>query len=195
VSEEPSADITRLLQRRGEGDPAAVDSVFPIVYAELRRLADRHLAQESPGHTLSPTALVHEVYLRLAGDADASWQGRAHFFGVASRAMRQVLVDHARRRRASKRGGEWNRVTLHTDATPAGAQVSLEFELLDVHDALERLASLDERTARVVELRFFGGLTLEEVAEVLGVSRRTAAEDWSLARAWLARELGSETRA
>jgi len=191
VTTDGSEEITARFLQRGKGDPAALDYVLPIVYAELRRVADRHLGQERGGHTLSPTALVHEVYLRLAGGTEASFEGRAHFFGVAARAMRQVLVDHARRRRASKRGGAWDRVTLYTDVTPAGTPAPQEFELLDVHDALDRLVALDERTARVVELRFFGGLTLEETAEVLGVSRRTAADDWSLARAWLARELGA----
>jgi RNA polymerase sigma factor (TIGR02999 family) len=192
MSSDPPADITRLLRELGDGRAGAIDDVLPVVYGELRRLADRQLRGERAGHTLSPTALVHEAYMHLIRDHDLSWESRAHFFGIAARAMRQVLVAHARRRAAGKRGGGWERVTLYTDATPHGSATDeRSFELLDVHDALERLAELDERTARVVELRFFGGLTLEQSAHVLGVSRRTAADDWSLARAWLARELGA----
>jgi len=187
----PRDDITRLLQELDAGTSGAVDQLLPVVYAELRRVADGHLRRERAGHTLSPTALVHEAYLRLVGSDPIAWESRAHFFGIAARAMRQILVAHARRRGAEKRGGQWERVTLYTDETPSGSPgAPHDLDLIAVHDALERLSSIDERTARVVELRFFAGLTLDETAHVIGVSRRTVADDWSLARAWLARELG-----
>jgi RNA polymerase sigma factor (TIGR02999 family) len=187
--ERPSA-ITRLLHDLGRGEPGAFDALLPLVYEELRILANRHLHQERAGHTLSPTALVHEIYLELAGDANLSWENRAHFFGIAARAMRQVLVSHARRRDAAKRGGGWERVTLSPDLAPDGTPgPSHEVEILDIHHALEKLGAIDERAGRVVELRFFGGLTLDEIAFLLGVSRRTVADDWAVARAVLAREL------
>lgn len=190
MNERRTAEITRILREVDPEQPDAVDRLLPYVYDELRGLADRQLRGERRGHTLTPTALVHEVYIRLVGGTDVPWESRAHFFGVAARAMRQVLVSHARRRGAAKRGGGWERVTLGTGATPVGDQLeSRDFELVDLSQALDKLAELDERAARVVELRFFGGLTLEETALVLGVSRRTAADDWAVARTWLAREL------
>jgi RNA polymerase sigma factor (TIGR02999 family) len=142
---------------------------------------------ERPDHTLQPTALVHEAYCRLIDDSRVGWQDRAHFIGIAARAMRQVLVDHARRRAAAKRGGSWQRLTFNEKL---GIAAVSETELLDLDGALRRLADLDERTARVVELRVFGGLTAEETGHVLGVSRSTVQRDWDMARMWLARELG-----
>jgi RNA polymerase sigma factor (TIGR02999 family) len=179
------SQVTRILQRPDPETPT-VDRLLPLVYPELRRLALNHLRRERENHTLSPTALVHEAYLRLAGGAEVSWESRAHFFGAAARAMRQILVDHARIRGAAKRGGGWRRVTLEEEFTPSGRR---HFDFLDLHNALEKLMGFDERAARTVELRFFGGLTLDEVAHVLGVSRRTVAGDWTVARMWLSREL------
>ena len=174
------AEVTGLLRAAGDGDRAAFDRLFPLVYAELRAMAERQLRGEAPGHTLQATALVHEAYLKLAvPDGAAAWSDRAHFFGIASRAMRQVLVDHARRRRAHKRGGAWSRTTL------SGKPLSLDTdpeELLALDAALE---GLEPRQREIVEMRFFGGMTEEEVARVLGVSDRTVRREWVKARAWL----------
>ena len=169
---------------RGDGD--ALDRLLPVVYAELRRLAARYLKGERAGHTLQPTALAHEAYLRLVGQRDAGWQGRSHFLGVAARAMRSVLVDHARRRKALKRGGGETPISLDATVIVAG---SLPVAFDDLDRALDDLAKLSERQARVVELRYFAGLTIEETAEVLGISPVTVKRDWALARAWLYREL------
>lgn len=158
-----------------------------MVYDELRRLADALLRRERPGHSLQPTLLVHDAWLRLANVRDLDWQDRSHFFAIAARAMRQLLVDHARRRLAQRRGGgEWTRVSL-SEADAAG--VPDEVEVLALHDALEKLAVHDPRGARVVEMRVFAGLRVEEVAQVLGVSPRTVDGDWAMARLWLKREL------
>jgi RNA polymerase sigma factor (TIGR02999 family) len=173
------------------GDREALDQLLPVVYQELRKLAARYLGGERSGHTLQPTALTHEVYLRLAGQRDAAWQGRSHFLCVAARAMRGVLVDHARRRKAQKRGGGAQAVSLDATTLIAGAP-TLEFD--DLNEALLSLARLSERQAQVVELRYFAGLTIEETATALGVSPVTVKRDWALARAWLYRELcGSES--
>lgn len=157
-----------------------------LVYGELRALAAQHLRRERPDHSWQPTELVHEAYLRLVDGKQVDWKGRGHFFGTAARAMRQLLVDHARRKGAAKRGGGEERVTLEVELV-SGERA--DAELLDLNDALERLTEMDERAGRLVELRFFAGLTLDEAADALGVSRRTAANDWSLARLWLSREL------
>lgn len=157
-----------------------------LVYGELRTLAAGYLRREAAAATLQPTALVHEAYLRLVGGRDIDWRSRAHFFGIAARTMRQILVDHARQRVAAKRGGGGRCVTLHTEMLGAD-QVSCG--VMDLHEALERLSAMDERTGRMVELRFFAGLTLDEAAAAVGVSRRKAAKDWSVARLWLGREL------
>ena len=174
------AEVTGLLRAAGDGDRAAFDRLFPLVYAELRAMADRQLRGEAVGHTLQATALVHEAYLKLAvPDGAAAWSDRAHFFGIASRAMRQVLVDHARRRRADKRGGAWSRTTL------SGKPLALDSdpeELLALDAALE---GLEPRQREIVEMRFFGGMTEEEVAAALGVSDRTVRREWVKARAWL----------
>jgi RNA polymerase sigma factor (TIGR02999 family) len=174
------AEVTGLLRAAGDGDREAFDRLFPLVYAELRAMADRQLRGEAVGHTLQATALVHEAYLKLAvPDGAAAWSDRAHFFGIASRAMRQVLVDHARRRRAGKRGGAWSRTTL--SGKPLALDTDPE-ELLALDAALE---GLEPRQREIVEMRFFGGMTEEEVAAVLGVSDRTVRREWVKARAWL----------
>lgn len=186
----PSSDVTRWLHEWSAGDPSAADRLLPVLYRELHLLAEGYLSRERRGHTLQPTALVNEAWLRLA-DQGASWQNRAHFLGVAAQAMRRVLVDHARRRAAGKRGGGAARVTLSDDvAAVAGA--SIDLVLLD--DALNRLAALDARQARVVEMRFFAGLDVAAVSAALGVSEKTVKRDWAAAKAWLHRELGSEGR-
>ena len=178
--------VSAIFQNLDPGNPAQASELFEAVYDELRVLAARHLRKERAGHTLQPTALVHEAYLRLLAGAIPDPQGRAHFFGIAARAMRQVLVNHARRRGASKRGGAWQRVTLDSQVAGGGD----EWEILDLHTALARLSERDDYLGRLVELRFFGGFTLDETAEMLGVSRRKAAGDWSVARLMLGRELG-----
>ena len=183
---DPSSDVTRMLREWSAGDASAADRLLPLVYAELRRIAAGYLRRERTGHTLQPTALVNEAWLRLGNQA-SPWQNRAHFLGVAAGAMRRVLVDHARRRQAQKRGGRELRVTL-TDGMTAGAGNELDLVRLD--EALERLAALDGRQARMVTMRFFAGLTVEETAAALGVSEKTVKRDWSAARAFLHRELG-----
>jgi RNA polymerase sigma factor (TIGR02999 family) len=164
----------------------AADRIFSLVYDELRQLAGGLMRRERPDHTLQATALVNEAYCRLVDQTRIEWESRAHFFGVAARAMRQILVDHARERAAAKRGGDWQRVTLDEQL---GVAAPHEVEVLDLDRALSKLAEMDERMARIVELRVFTGLTAEEVAQVLGVSRRTVQGDWKVAKLWLAREL------
>ena len=189
---EPSpSEVTRILQElsgREMADPEARERLMEAVYPELHRIAAAQMRKERPDHTLQPTALVHEAYLKLVDQTRADWRDRAHFLGIAARAMRQILVDHARRHNAQKRGGDLQRVTL--DESLDGAAPKLE--VIALHEALERFAEMDERAAQVVELRIFGGLTVEETAEVLGVSKRTVDADWSMARLWLARALGGE---
>lgn len=185
-----SSDITHTLIRYSHGDPAAIDLLLPAVYDELRRLAAAQLQHERPGHTLQPTALAHEAFLRLVNQRDVTWQNRAHFLGVAAQAMRRILADHARKRRAEKRGGDAVRVTMEETDLPA-APSDVQADELDA--ALEDLARLEPRHAKIVELRFFGGLTIEETAEVVGVSPATVKRDWLLARAWLYRELREGT--
>lgn len=170
-----------------EASDSSVEELMPLVYDELRRLARGYLARERRGHTLEPTALVNEAYLRLVDQTHADWRGRSHFFAVGAMMMRRILVDHARRRGSGKRGGDWLRVTLSEELPRGDLDLA---RLLSLQDALERLSELDERQGRVVELRLFAGLTVEEVAEVLGVSKRTVEGDWKHARVWLARELG-----
>ena len=170
----------------GAGSQAMYDELFPLVYAELRRIAAREMRREKPGRTLQTTALVHEAYLRLLKDASLSFENRAHFLGIAARAMREILIEHARARSARKRGGGAVRLTLD-DLTAAVPSPSIDVLALD--EALQRLARLDERHARVVELRYFGGLSVEETAAALELSPATVKRDWTLARAWLFREL------
>jgi RNA polymerase sigma factor (TIGR02999 family) len=186
-----SRDVTALLQAWGRGEQTALDELLPLVYGELRRQAARHLRNQPVGHTLQATALVHEVYLRLVDRPNADWQSRAHFFGVAARAMRNILVDHARARRTVKRGGEPRQLTLGAaDALGDGAAES-EVDVLALDEALARLAELDPRQAQVVELRYFAGSSIEETAHVLGISHATVEREWRTARLWLRRELGA----
>jgi len=179
-----AGDVTRLLQAWGQGDEGARDRLIPIVYQELRKRAAANLRRERSGHTLRPTDLVHETYLRLC-EQEAGWQNRDQFFGVASRLMRRILVDHARARAAAKRGAGLH-VTLAEPQAPAAAS---EPDVLDLDAALEELAAIDEPQAHLVELRYFGGLTLEETASLLGMSRATASREWRTAKAWLYRRL------
>ncbi len=180
-------DVTVILERIGEGDRAAVDELLPLVYEELRAIAERALRGERSGHTLQATALVHEAYLRLVGTERMAWQNRAHFLAAGAESIRRVLIDHARGRGREKRGGGWRRVPLEG---AGGADGGRWVDVVDLHEALARLESVSERQAKLVELRFFGGLTMEESAHVLGVSVRTVTGDWAMARAWLRRELG-----
>ena len=182
----PSHDVTRLLVRWKDGDEAALQQLVPIVHEELRRLARRQMAGERPGHTLQPTALVNEAYLRLVNLKQIQWQNRVHFFSMAARLMRRVLVDFARSRGYQKRGGDATRVSFSQALSVAEDQTT---DVVALHDALEALAAIDERKSRVVELRFFGGLSVEETAEVLNVSRETVKRDWTFAKMWLLRQL------
>lgn len=187
----PSPNITELLRAWGDGDQSALEQLTPIVYQELHSLARRHMSRENEGHTLQATALIHEVYLRLVEFESVQWQDRAHFFAVCARLMRRILVDFARSHSALKRGGEDRRVTLDEGliiSTDVPAQV------MDLEHALTKLAKEDPRKSGVVELRFFGGLTVKETAEVLKVSPDTVMRDWSMARAWILREIDEEER-
>jgi len=184
-------EVTQLLRQWSEGSEEALQQLLPTVYDELRRMAARRLRRERDDHTLQPTALVHEAYLRLAEQCKVHWQDRAHFFAIAARIMRRVLVDHARRANAAKRVSAGQKVPLEL-APPVATLPNLD--LLDLDRTLQRLAELDQRQAEIVELRFFGGLTVEEVARVLGISEATVAREWRMARVWLYRELqGGET--
>ncbi len=181
-----SGQITQLLDRWNSGDASAREELIPLVYQELRQVARRSLAGQPPNHTLQSTALVHEAYLRFAGYDRAKWQNRTHFFAVAAHVMRQILVDHARRHRAAKRGGA--HVTLALDEAVALPH-QRDVDLVALDDALTELAALDAVQAQVVELRFFGGLTIDEVSKVLGVSAATIKREWATARSWLFAEL------
>jgi len=181
----PPSDVTTLLLAWREGDGSALDRLMPLVYAELRRLAHRHMRAQAPGHSLQTTALVHEAYLRLVGSSRVGWQNRAHFFAVSAQLMRRVLVDAVRVRRAQKRGGGVLIVSLAGMDPSAPARP----DLVALDEALDALASFDARKARVVELRYFGGLTEEESAEVLGVSVATIERDWQMAKMWLSKTL------
>jgi RNA polymerase sigma factor (TIGR02999 family) len=184
------AQVTHLLQDWAAGDGAALDRLLPLVYEELRRVADRSMKRERPGHTLQATALVNEAYLRLVGQREARWQNRAHFFAIAAQCMRRILVDYARTRGYQKRGGDRHRVTFDEGLAVSDDRWSA---LVDLNDALANLAKVDERKARIVDLRFFAGLSIEETAEVLHVSPGTVMRDWTFAKAWLSRHLGHAT--
>ena len=188
-----SERVSKLLLNWGQGDQGAREALIPLVYDELRRLARRYLRRERPDHTLQSAALVNEAYLRLIRQDHPQWQNRAHFFGVAAQLMRHILVDHARNRAAAKRGAGAPRLTLDTDiALPQERDV----DLMALDDALNQLAALDPQQSRLVELRFFGGLSIEETSVVLGVSPATVKREWATARAWLQREMrNKETRA
>ena len=186
MSGETGNEVTALLIAWRGGDEDALARLTPIVYDELHRLAGRYMRREQAGHTLQTTALLNEAYIRLVGSSRVRWQNRAHFYAVAAQLMRRVLVDFARGRRYKKRGGDWHQVTL-SEGIPVRSQGTPD--LVAVDEALDQLGQLDPRKARVVELRFFGGLTLEETAEALNVSTDTVGRDWTAAKAWLTREL------
>jgi RNA polymerase sigma factor (TIGR02999 family) len=185
VSESSPQPVSALLIKWRAGDPEALQALIPLVYQELRRIAQHHLRQERPGHTLQSTALVHEAYLRLMKQGPVEIEHRPHFLAVASRLMRQILVDHARGHRAAKRGGGFKLEV--TDAM--GAQKTQSVDLIALDDALNELAELDPQQSRIVELRFFGGLSIDETAEIVGVSPTTVKREWATARAWLRREV------
>ncbi len=185
------SQVTHALADLVDGRREAADQLLALVYDELRSLAAAHLRDERKGHTLQPTALVHEAYLRLVGQTEVNWQSKAHFFAVAATAIRRVLVDHARRTNAAKRGGDCQRTAIeHTDLSTGTENV----DLTGLDDALDLLAKTDERKSRVVELRYFAGLSIPEAAEVLGVSHATIERDWRVARAWLFNELNRDDR-
>ena len=182
--------VSALMDEMGRESPESAEELARHVYDDLRKRARGYLRRERGNHTLQPTALVHEAYLRLVDDGEKDWKGRTHFLAAAAIAMRRILIDHARERGAAKRGGDLHRVTLN-DAAALGA--GPDVDVIALHDALERLEALNERHARVVELRFFAGLTTEEVAEVLGLSRATVDNDWRFAKRWLKAELAGKT--
>ncbi len=185
-------NVTRLLRSWSQGDEAAANELFPIVYQELRRLARQYMYDERPEHTLQATALIHEAYLRLVDQRRTQWQSRAHFFAVAAQMMRRILVDHARRRAYQKRGGPAVNVPLDDSALVVPERGP---QIVALDSALERLGAIDPRKVRVVELRYFGGLQIQEIADLLGISAVTVTRDWKMAKAWLRQELGRDTRA
>lgn len=190
-------NVTQLLARAQRGDRQATNELFPVVYDELRQIASGFMANERAGHTLQPTALVNEAYMRLVGPTEVTWENRAHFFGAAARAIRRILTDHARAKGSLKRGGNFERQSLDAIADNVASRVPIPGEdtsvdgldMVELDAALTRLAEIDEQKARVVELRFFAGLTSEQTAAALGVSLSTVARDWQFARLWLHREL------
>jgi RNA polymerase sigma factor (TIGR02999 family) len=179
-------DVTQLLIAWGQGDQAAMDQLMPLVYDELRRLAKSHMRRERGANTLQTTALVHEAYLRLVDQKESNWQNRSHFFAIAAKMMRRILVDHARARQSRKRGGDARQVAFDEALEVSGERAA---EMVALDEALTELAEFDERKSRMVELRFFGGLSIEETAEVLGVSPGTVMRDWTLAKTWLQRRI------
>ena len=181
MTESPN-EVTQLLVAWGNGDQAALDQLMPLVYSELHRLAHRHIKKERPGHTLQTSALLNEAFLRLVDQRDVQWQGRAHFFSIAAQMMRRILVDYARSRRFAKRGGDAQQISFDEELVVSR---QLSADVLQLHDSLNELANIDERKSKIVELKFFGGLNIEETAEVLGVSPGTVMRDWTLAKAWL----------
>jgi RNA polymerase sigma factor (TIGR02999 family) len=185
MPDQRASEVTRLLLAWSAGDPHALDALTPLVYDELHRLARAHMRREKKDHTLQTTALVHEVYLRLVDHRGISWRDRVHFFGAAAGIMRRVLIDHARQRLAAKRGGQAIRIAFDQALEVPDPHA----DLLKVHECLNQLSALDERLGRIVELRFFGGLSIEETAELEGISPMTIKREWALARAWLFREI------
>lgn len=181
-----SSTVTELLIQVGNGDNNAYDQLFPKVYDHLRRMAGIQLGKEYHNHTLRKTALVHEVYMKLIDASKIEWEDRAHFFAIAARAMRQILVDYARKKKAKKRGGDYHRITLDEDKIDLDRHA---LDLIELNDLIDKLAEFDERKSKVVELRFFGGLAIREIAELLDVSTRTVDRDWLKARSWLHKEL------
>jgi RNA polymerase sigma factor (TIGR02999 family) len=189
VAMPPAADTTQLLAQVARGNQQSLTELTTVVYDELRAIATKYLAHEKPGHTLQPTALVHEAFLRLVNQREVVWKGRSHFYGIAAQMMRRILVDHARAKLREKRGGARQRITLREELTVSNQR---DADVLAVEEALEKLAELDPVQAKIVELRFFGGMTVEEVAEVLGMSKRSVERHWTAIRAWLRRELSEE---
>jgi RNA polymerase sigma factor (TIGR02999 family) len=189
IPDQTRADVTRLLVLWTGGNQQAMEDLLPLVYDELRKLARRYLQRERPGHTLQSTALVHEAYLRMIDQHDVSWQGRAHFFGIAAQMMRRILVDHARGRDAAKRGAGACKLTLDEDLL---APAERDINLVALDQALDTLSKLDSQQGRIVELRFFAGLSIEETAEVLKISPATVKRDWAMAKAFLSRQLKTE---
>ena len=187
-----SSEVSQILDQIRQGHVAAAADLLPLVYAELRRLAGHRMSKEPVGQTLQPTGLVHEAYLRLVGDADVKWDGRSHFFAAAAEAMRRILIENARQRQSLKRGGKFHRHELVDE------EIIIDFgdvdELLDLDNALKKLAAEEPELARLVELRYFAGLSIQEAATVLGVSARTVKRNWAFARAWLGRELNDEVQ-
>jgi len=188
----PVSDVTRVLNAIEDGDAKAAEELLPLVYDELRRLAAANMAQEAPGHTLQPTALVHEAWLRLVGGGDRQWNGRSHFFGAAAEAMRRILIENARRKRAARHGGGQVKLDIGEIEVAAPAK---DDELLAVNEALEKFSVRDKQKAELVKLRYFVGLTTEEAAEVLGISVPTADRWWNYSRAWLFEEIAREQKA
>ena len=191
MDDELTHDVTRLLQAWGQGDPDAASRLLPLVYDPLRRIAHEYMGRERRDHTLEPTALVHEAYLRLTGGASVDWRGRAHFYGLAARSMRRILVDHARARRRERRGGEQQRISLEAAEFTIKTVEDEEADLLALDEALERFAEAHPRPSQVVELRFFGGMEGQAIAEVLQVSERTVKREWQFAKMWLHRALAA----
>ncbi len=187
MSKHESSQVTQLLVDWQQGNRSALDQLIPLVYQELRKLAASYLKDERRNHTLQPTALIHEAYLRMVDQDMPQWQSRAHFYGVAARLMRQILVDHARTKRAAKRGGEWQEISLDDVPTFSNDNTA---GLLKLNEALTKLATFDKRKSQVVEMRAFGGLSVEDTAIALGVSEPTIKRDMRLAQAWIRRELG-----
>lgn len=187
-----SHQITLLLKDWNNGNQTALDKLIPLVYTELRQIAKRHMSGQSAGHTLQTTELIHEAYLKLAGSDEQNWANRSHFYGVAAQAMRQILVDYARAKSRLKRGGWQERITLTENLN---AQADHSEDIIALDEALNKLSEFDKRKAKVVELKYFGGMTLEEIAEVLQVSTQTAFRDWRFSRMWLLKELSGEQTA
>lgn len=183
-------DITGLLRQWRAGDSAVAEPLLGAVHEELHRQAMRAMRRESPAHTLQATALVNEAYLRLAGQQSVDWQNRAHFFGIAAQVMRRILVDHARARLAGKRGGEVQRLSIEDVDVPDRSASADDVDIIALHEALERLAAIDPQQERLVELRYFSGMTIDDTAEALGISPASVKREWAVARAWLQRELG-----
>ena len=183
MSQEDSNQITQMLIELTDGKPDVVDRIYPYIYDELRRLAGSYLRRERSDHTLQPTALVHEAYIKLIDQTRVKWQNRAHFFGIAAQVMRRILMDHARKHKADKRGGEFEKLPIEEEILVVSHDKSAELVALD--DALQALADIDPQKAKIVELRYFGGLSIEETAEVMGVSVPTINRQWRMAKAWL----------
>jgi len=190
-SDREQAEITQLLVAWSDGRQDALHRLVPLVYDDLRRVAAGYMVREAAGHSLQPTALLHEAYVRLVDQRHVQWRNRAHFFGVAASMMRRILVDHARARRADKRGGDVEHVTLAGDEVAGDGPNNVD--VLALHESLERLAKFDPQQERIVELRYFGGLTIEEAAAVVGISEATVVREWTIAKAWLRADLSAKT--